>query len=57
MTSGEELADLAVRLATTRKLYDELTEALGIGDEQRTLIAQLRTDLDAVYQALTKKQS
>jgi hypothetical protein len=55
MTSSKELADLAVRLARIRKLCDELANALGIDEEQRALIAQLRTDSDTVYQALTKK--
>jgi len=56
MTSSEELADLGVRLARIRKLCDEFADALGMAEEQRALVAQLRTDADTVYQALTKAQ-
>lgn len=55
MSAIAEQDDLAARIERVRKLCDELDRALGTADEQRTLLAQMRTDADVVYRALIKK--
>jgi hypothetical protein len=56
MNTPEEIAELTERLARIRKLCDDLDKALGIADDHRALLTQMKSDMDAAYRALTTKR-